>query len=142
MTDLERSEIQFQSSVTLATHSRTLQRSYREVDQPRHAPLAEAEERLLRIRRNTESPRHVGVLTIERSRAGEHHVRVVAGKKLHRCYRQHRWCRKDSRLVLVCCDLRHQRGFEIAAAIRRHCKLKCMRPLLLSAGCFELGTRA
>ena len=63
--DLERTEIHRNLSAPSPIQSLDLQPPYREVDEPRPAPLAEAEERFPGIRRDAEGPRHVGVLTIQ-----------------------------------------------------------------------------
>ncbi len=118
----------------LAAHSQVVQPPYREVNDAPDAPLDEAEPRRLRVGQDAESPRHVGVLTIQRSLGGEHQARVIAGKKLHRHCRQVRLARrKDSRREGVCGNSRHHLGLEVATAVGRDCKLKRMRPLLLRA---------
>src|SRR5579872_2197584 len=141
--DLERTQIHFQPSVAMPSHSLLLQRAYREVNNPPAAAFTEAETRRLRIRRDAESPRHVSVFAIQHSRGREHHARVIAGKKLQPCNLIGGHSRrKDPRWDDICHHLRHHARVEMAAAPARGCKLKCMTPELLRAGRVELGPRA
>ena len=96
--DLEPTEIHRGLATPSRIQSVDVQRSYRAVDEPRPAPLAEAEARFPGIRRDAEGPRHVSVLTIQWSRDGEHPRGSSQEKSCIDGYRQRRLaCRKDSR---------------------------------------------